>query len=92
MTLMFLLELKHTPASFCLFVLRLLLVGWKMLLCLFKHALSFILTRIEFCMDMRGANPFTCLKTTIGEVLIKKLFLKISQYSQESTCIGAFFK
>ena len=35
-------------------------------------------------MAINGANRFICLKAVTGVVLIKKLFLKISQYSQEN--------
>ena len=31
------------------------------------------------------------LEAATGGVLWKKLFLKISQYSQESNCVGDFF-
>ena len=44
---------------------------------------------MSFCMGKNGANPFPCLKADTGGVLIKKLSLKISQYSQEITCVGA---
>ena len=41
-------------------------------------------------MDKNGANLVPCLKAATGGVLIKKVSLKMSQYSQKITCVRAF--
>ena len=30
-------------------------------------------------------------KAVTGDVLLKKVFLKVSQYSKENSCVGVFF-
>ena len=41
--------------------------------------------------ELRDNNKFICHKNSRPEVSVEKVSLKISQYSQEYTCVGVSF-